>query len=122
MSTKTYLNLDSKTPREVAIETLKHLHKQGVRSINENDKCSYLTTDENGNTLKCAVGYWIDKEDYNPDLEGSTCNNTIFNNLLPSKHIPVLRELQIIHDFSYALNTKKLIELVGPINPEEYES
>ncbi|MGQ7794514.1 hypothetical protein ACUN0C_19085 [Faunimonas sp. B44] len=79
--------------QETFDKVVRHLFAQG-KQAKERDTCRYRTADG----LMCAVGCLISDEDYDPSFEGQ------FVDRLPIRlpHIPLLRELQAIHDIDTA--------------------
>ena len=75
-----------------------HLRQQKTRAVNENGNCRYKTA----NGSMCAVGCLIADDEYDPELERLSLENTI-NFLMdgkaqPSRFKPLLWHIRQIHD------------------------
>ena len=88
-------------PKEVIKLTLDHLADQGCTSYDSfNHECLYRGPEG----TKCAVGFWISDDEYEPRLEGAGVVDLI--KVLPpcplkdflTRHQTILSELQEFHD------------------------
>lgn len=112
--------------QEIFDKVVMHLFTQ-KRQAGIHGKCYYRMTDQFGNILKCAIGCFIDDEDYTEDLESKpvdflfkakniTKNITydinklqnILSKLGGQSNSHFLSELQYIHDFSFSWNKNGL--------------
>jgi hypothetical protein len=87
--------------QEIFTKVKNHLLAQnkrstGVDDITEIEVCKYLG--EGG--LMCAVGCLISDELYSPEIEGLAISNlpTIIINELGKENVPLLKDLQHLHD------------------------
>ncbi len=100
------------THQQIFTKTLNHLRKQNCRAIVDeaSGECIYKGK-VNGKTVKCAVGYWIPKNKYNPKIEGvGICSKLSLSNIglnvrsilqeigFTDKQIDILKHLQSLHD------------------------
>ena len=103
------------TNQELVNITCEHLIKQNrkcvVTTIKERNlviknrgyaniiTCLYRKEQKNGQTLTCAAGYHIPKEEYSPSIEG-LCIDSIdyFVNNFTDNQLDLLGDLQYIHD------------------------
>lgn len=83
---------------DVIAQTFAHLIVQAERSIKTNGSmCRYRGKDG----LKCAVGFWIPDEKYDPEIEGRSASSSLVVACLPpeiAEHTDVLLSLQHFHD------------------------
>src|SRR5690554_5370121 len=88
------------TNQEIFDQTIRHLIAQGRPALGPSD-CAYRSVDG----LKCAAGYWIKDEHYDPELEDKTLSNPVVYGALldsgfPEESLPLLHTLQVLHDSS----------------------
>jgi hypothetical protein len=81
--------------------TVRHLHAQGGPAYHPQARaCAYRA--QNGR--KCAAGFWIKEDDYNPEMEGRTCSHETVKAFLPVVPNETMRtgalfsSLQMAHD------------------------
>jgi hypothetical protein len=94
------------TAQEVFDQVVTHLRQQGKQSLltgvmADEASCAYHSADG----LKCAVGYLITKEEYDPRIEATNVANVM--DIIPSfkerysEHSELLSSLQRIHDLQH---------------------
>ena len=90
------------TPQDFFNETIAHLVNQGQQALDYDDVCSYRAEAADGQTLKCAVGYWIPDADYDPAYEGMSISWPQTQTMLPAAvralNPHLLRRCQSVHD------------------------
>jgi len=83
------------TRQEVLNTMAAHLLKQGVKSLNPDGSCCYLSHEG----LKCAVGCLISDDEYCPEMEGKDVE--CLGDLLPERlrpHLDLISDGQNTHD------------------------
>jgi hypothetical protein len=105
----TLATLAEATAQEVFEQSAKHLLNQNAKSeLSSKDiSCMY----KHGN-LKCAAGIFIADSEYKPEMENKTWQGLLEENIVPTKHLDLIVQLQLIHDCRDVKQWKeKLIEL-----------
>ena len=83
------------TAQEVLNTMAEHLLKQGVKSLNPEGRCCYLSPEG----LKCTVGGLLEEGEYCPELEAKSVER--LGDLLPERlrpHLDLLTNGQNTHD------------------------
>ena len=98
-----------------------HLLRQNKRSQSPDGHCRYRQK-EHRKELKCAVGVLIDDKDYTTDMENKSVSHLIDDYKdRPSivrlrQHVPLLTQLQELHDLLPALEWHKHLKAVAIAN------
>ena len=74
-----------------------HLLTQNKKSRNNDCACVYQNV-VSGKKMKCAAGALIPDEFYSNDLEGYTWRELVERGDVPSEHLSLICELQLLHD------------------------
>jgi hypothetical protein len=92
------------TAQKVFNETVRHLHKQGKRAVGLDPRngimyCQYRAP----GGLRCAVGYWIPDDKYNPwwdEISYTSIEDVVHGAKLKhlEPHVELLADLQSAHD------------------------
>ncbi len=85
------------TNQEVFDKCVSFLRKQGCASLSEKGFCSYFGPDGK----RCAVGVFIEENEYKPEFEGDSLNcRPLIQELMRNKGIDLrlLDRLQDVHD------------------------
>lgn len=83
--------------QEIFDKTAEHLFTQGNPATAFGAYgCQYRGSDN----TKCAFGFWIPDDEYQPDLEGQNVNSEILQNAFPDilNHFSIIKNLQMTHD------------------------
>jgi len=90
-----------KTLQEVFEISVTGLLKQGERSLDLYGQCFYRLNKQD-KTLKCAVGFLIDDDEYKKIMEGLPVEDfcDMFPGIIDYEHESLLGDLQSIHDTS----------------------
>lgn len=82
------------TPQEAFDSTVRHLKAQGCAATNDAGTCVYRSP----TGLKCAMGFHIPDELYNPEFEGKSASYVI-DHLHLDYDPRLMDDLQIAHDY-----------------------
>lgn len=94
----TLKTLGISSAQEVFDQSIGNLLKQNKRSENRDfGGCLYSSKVE-GEVLKCAAGWLISDEEYNPEFEGNTWARLVKLYNISDNHISLIESLQYIHD------------------------
>jgi len=102
------------TNQEIFDGTMKHLRTQNCKSVDpaNSSRCLY----RGSNNTKCAVGYWIPDELYDPKMEDSSARHLIDMEWIPKmdkSHKSLASSLQYIHDGYPVMDWEERFQIVA---------
>lgn len=106
----TLKTLSKATCQEVFDQVVKHLRKQGAKSVDSVGYCKYRTR----NGLKCAAGCLIGDDEYNEGMEGVSWFNLNDEGAHEGSHMDLIHDLQVMHDqYEVDLWENRLVEIAN---------
>jgi len=110
-------NINDFTLQEVFDQCVTHLLSQDKKCLRNSseDTCSYRHVDEDGVITRCALGCFMSDSMYTPNFEGKGIYTIteLFNIQKNSAFVPLLRDLQKVHDFTEPDDWAARLELVA---------